>query len=409
VSVAEPLLFEGLKVVDAASWIAGPVAATILADLGADVIKVEMPGTGDPYRRLPAGPAAPKADVNYTWLMDARNKRSITLNVKSEAGRDVLKRLVQWCDVYVTNYPIGMRRSLGLTYEDLAPLNERMIFASLTAYGEVGPEAEREGFDGVAYWARSGLQDMVRAPGAPPAASVAGQGDHPTAVALYAAIVTALYRRQLTGKGTLVHTSLLANGFWSNGCMGQAALCGADFSVRRAAQARMAAAGAFTRAPFPAADGRFLQLNMVRSDEEQRALLVAIGLGALLDDQRFAEPETRLANAGTLADIVGERIRERTAADWLRTLGGAGVPAGLVASVDDMRTDTQAILNRVIVPPADPRVAAPYVINHPVRVEGIGSRGPTRAPDVGEHTDEVLRMLGFGDAGIAALRERDAL
>ena len=147
--------------------------------------------------------------------------------------RKILKQLVKQCDVYVTNQPMRVRRSLGLTYEEIGPLNEKMIYASLTAYGETGPEAERKGFDAVAYWSRSGLADEVRAPGAPPGATVPGMGDHPTAVALFACIMMGLYKRQLTGKGGMVSTSLLANGFWANGCFGQAALVGGDFSARR--------------------------------------------------------------------------------------------------------------------------------------------------------------------------------
>ena len=222
------LLFAGLKVLDVGTWIAGPVSATILADFGASVIKVEQPGVGDPYRQMVA--AAP---INYAWLLDARNKRGISLNLKSEEGRDILMRLVRECDVYVTNQPPPMRRQLRLTYEDLAPLNERMIYASLTAYGEVGPDSDREGFDGVAYWARSGLMDLVRSPGAVPGMSTPGMGDHPTAVALFAAIVTALLRRERTGKGGKVHTSLLANGLWSNSCVAQGAFTGADIIAAR--------------------------------------------------------------------------------------------------------------------------------------------------------------------------------
>src|SRR5512139_840622 len=211
------LLFEGLKVVDVASWIAGPVAATILADYGADVIKVEMPGTGDGYRALAAAPGMPVSDVNYTWMMDSRNKRSLTLNLKDPRGKAILLRLVADCDVYVTNQPMPMRRALGLTYDDLKQINPRMIFASLTAYGEDGPERDREGFDLVAYWARTGLMDLVRTGDVEPAQSLPGMGDHPTAVALYAAIVTALFRREKTGAGSEVHTSLLANGVWAAG------------------------------------------------------------------------------------------------------------------------------------------------------------------------------------------------
>ena len=174
------MVFEGLKVLDVGSWIAGPVSTTILADFGADVIKVEIPGAGDPYRRLALGPGTPNAQINYAWAQDARNKQSLTLNLKSDAGIEILKRLIRSCDVYVTNHPLAMRRRLGLTYEDIRPLNDAMIYASLTAYGESGPERDREGFDLVAYWSRTGLMDLVRAPGAKPAQSLPGMGDHPT-------------------------------------------------------------------------------------------------------------------------------------------------------------------------------------------------------------------------------------
>ena len=144
-------IFQGLNVVDAGSWVAEPASTTILADYGAEVVKIEMPG-GDPFRRLAQGPGTPNADIDYAWEHIARNKRSITINLKHHDGKEVLKRLVAECDVFVTNYPLGMRRNLGLTYEHLQPLNSTMIYASLTAYGENGPEREREGFDLVAYW-----------------------------------------------------------------------------------------------------------------------------------------------------------------------------------------------------------------------------------------------------------------
>ena len=186
---SEDLLFSGLKVVDCGTWIAGPVAGTILADFGASVIKVEVPGAGDPFRALSNGPLSPKSPYNYMWMCDGRNKRSISLNLAAPEGKEVLIKLVRDCDVFITNQPFPTRRKLGLDYEDLAPENPRMIYASLTAYGEQGPDAELEGFDGVAWWARSGLMDMVRYPAATPGGSVPGMGDLPTAVSLYAATV----------------------------------------------------------------------------------------------------------------------------------------------------------------------------------------------------------------------------
>ena len=208
-------LFSELKVLDVGTWIAGPVAGTILADFGAQVIKVEMPGVGDAYRGLSALPAFPNADENYMWQMDARNKRSLTLNLKTSEGLEILQQLIRDCDVYITNQPLPMRRALGLNYEDILPLNERMIYSSLTAYGEKGPEKYRKAFDQLAYWARSGLMELMRQPGAMPTQGIPGMGDHPTAVSIYAGIVTALLHRERTGEGSMVSTSLLANGLWS--------------------------------------------------------------------------------------------------------------------------------------------------------------------------------------------------
>ena len=161
-------LFSGLRVIDAATVIAAPAAAMMLADFGADVIKIEQPGAGDMLRIIRDVPETVPGGEDYMWQMDGRNKRGITLDLKSEEGMDVLKKLVAGCDVFITNHPYSVRESLGLTYEDLKPLRPDMIYASLTAYGEQGPERGRKGFDQLAYWARSGLMDLMHSPGTPP-------------------------------------------------------------------------------------------------------------------------------------------------------------------------------------------------------------------------------------------------
>lgn len=403
---ASDLIFADLRVLDVGTWIAGPVAATILADFGAGVIKVEAPGAGDPYRQLPSIPMMPQSDVNYTWAADARNKRSITLNLKSEEGRAVLLRLVRDCDVYVTNQPLPMRRGFGLTYHDLAPLNPRMIYASLTAYGETGPDADLEGFDGVAWWNRSGLMDLVRAPGATPGGSVPGMGDHPTAVSLYAAIVTALLRRERTGQGGEVHTSLLANGVWSNLCLAQGAFAGADFSYRRAPRAAPASPN---RVLFETADGRLLQLYMVRTAEELDRLLVAAGRADLLADARFADPAARLEHGAALVALLAEEFRTRTAREWMRAFREHAVPVSVVTVVEELPEDEQLLVNEIVTPPTDPAVPAPLIINHPINVRGLPRVGPTPAPDLGQHTDEILVELGYDAAAIARLHEQGAV
>ncbi len=392
-------LFSGLKVLDVGTWIAGPVAATILADFGASVIKVETPGAGDPYRALSGGVLSPRAPMNYMWLADARNKRGIALNLKVQEARDILLQLVRECDVYVTNQPMATRRAFGLTYEELAPINERMIYASLTAYGEEGPDAELEGFDGVAWWARTGLMDMVRAPGTVPGMSVPGMGDHPTAVSVYAAIVTALLQRERTGKGTRVHTSLLANGLWSNLCLAQAAMVGAEFPDRSPGPVRSP-----NRVLFETSDGRLLQLYMVRTQAELDALLIVAGREDMLADPRFADAVSRSQNAPALVAEIQGTIGQRTAAEWMRLFRENGVPVTLVAQMQDLAHDPQIAANHMAVPPVDPTVPAPLIVTHPINIDGLDKVGPTRAPDVGEHTVEVLTELGYDAVEIERLR-----
>ncbi len=191
-------LFEDLKVIDCASFIAAPAAATIFADFGADVIKIEPP-TGDPYRKLPEIKGQPQCQLNYAWLLTDRSRRSLALDLTQPAAQAVLARLVETADVFITNTPLRARTRLGISYEQLGPLNERLIYASFTGYGERGEEASKPGFDSNAYWARSGLMNEVKPDAqSPPARSVSGMGDHPAALALYGAIVTALYRREKT-------------------------------------------------------------------------------------------------------------------------------------------------------------------------------------------------------------------
>ena len=395
---AEELLFKGLKVLDVSTWIAAPVASVMLADFGADVIKVEMPGTGDAYRHYAAMPGTPDSTHNYTWIMDGRNKRALTLNLKDARGLAILKRMVADCDVYVTNHPFPLRDRLSLNYEQLKPLNPRMIYASLTAYGEQGPDREKEGFDLVGYWSRSGLMDMVRGPGAKPVQALPGMGDHPSGVSLYAAIVTALLRRDRTGQGSHVHTSLLANGVWSISCLAQAKLCGADFTPYRNPD-RVAVQGAMLLT----ADQRYLQFAMVRTPEEMGGLLQALGVGHLLEDPRFATPEERLANGAALIALLTPIAASKSSREWSAIFTAARVPAQLVETLDDLLTDPQIRLNQIFAEPTED-VGVDRVVSPPVFVDGLPRTGIRKAPQIGEHSGEILATLGYSADEIETLR-----
>jgi crotonobetainyl-CoA:carnitine CoA-transferase CaiB-like acyl-CoA transferase len=224
--MASDSIFSGLKVVDFSSFVAGPAAAVILSDFGAEVIKVEPPN-GDPWRFGHKIAPQPLADDPYQWHLNNRNKRSLTLDLKSPAAQQVLEKLVTWADVLIVNTPHPARKKLKLEYDDVVRWNSRLIYADLTGFGERGPDADLPGFDITSYWARSGLLSMTRDAGAPPTWPVGGSGDNATAVGLYSAIVTALYRRERTGKGAYVTTSLLAEGVWFVGTAWPAQAIGA--------------------------------------------------------------------------------------------------------------------------------------------------------------------------------------
>ena len=183
--MSEPIL-NGIRVVELATYIAGPAATVILGDFGADVIKVEAPSRPDPYRGANLrGGDSPTSPYPYGYIADNRNKRAIALDIKQSRGREIFDTMIRTADVFVTNMPIPTRERLSIGYESIKGLNEKIIYASISAYGEHGPEADRPGFDSTALWARTGLMDLVKpSPDSPPARSLPGMGDHPTAVSL---------------------------------------------------------------------------------------------------------------------------------------------------------------------------------------------------------------------------------
>ena len=391
-------LFSDLLVIDCASFIAGPAAATILSDFGARVIKIEPPGDGDAIRnliRLRGAPGAP----DYFWIMESRNKESLAIDLKTPAGRGVLDRLIERADVFITNYPFPIRERLRLRAQDVLPLNPRLIYASLTPYGEHGPERNRTAYDTTAWWARSGLMDMVRATGeTEPGLSMPGMGDHPTAVSTYAAIVTALYRRQATGEGGEVSTSLLANGLWANASQIQAALCDIDLPLRAPRGERGSLAETYR-----AADGRDFILAMANPAREWPLLAKAIGRPQWLDDKRFATPEARLRNAAVLTALLEDVFAQKPWAHWRACLSGANVTFGVVARITDHAADPQITANALLPQFVDARHLR--TVDSPFAVDGEVKNGPFMAPGVGQHTREILEEFGVGADEIATLME----
>jgi crotonobetainyl-CoA:carnitine CoA-transferase CaiB-like acyl-CoA transferase len=395
-------LFAGLKVIDCASYVAAPAAATVLADFGADVIKIEPPGDGDPWRTMYRRPGMPASDHNHPWLMDNRNRRGLALDLKAETGRAVLERLVSQADVFITNVPLPSREKLRIRFEDFAPAYPRLIYASLTAYGETGEEAGKTGFDLTAYWARSGLMDEVRTDHLTlPARSVAGMGDRPTAMALYGAIVTALYRREKTGQGGEVRASLMGSGMWANGYLIQARLCGAEFPPRPRREESTSALGNMYRT----SDDRWFMLAL-SNDRQWPALAQAIGMPELVTDPRFNGPEQQRANAVALMRILDEVFVQRALAEWRNVLDAAGLTFGVVGKVAEIVSDPQALANGMLRPLGDTGM---MTVDSPFAVSGLEKVPVTMAPGFGEHGAEILREAGYEEAEIDALRTAGAL
>lgn len=395
-------LFSDLKVIDCASFIAGPAAATILSDFGADVIKIEPPGMGDPHRFLYMIEPNPKSKKNYFWQLTNRNKRSISLNLKDSDAQKILKKLIADADVFVVNFPPHVRKPLGITYEQVSEINPKIIYADITGYGEKGPEADKPGFDITAYWARTGLMDTARNDGSPPTLPVSGIGDHATASTLYGAIVTGLYRREKTGTGCKVSTSLIAEGAWAAGGWIQAALDGIKVSGPSGDRKKPHNALANT---YQTSDDRWLLLAFVAEAKDWPGLVNALGRPELLSDARFADPKGRHSNATELMEVLQTEFIKQPLSYWREALDQVHVTFGVVQTISEIAQDPQLIANDVIrqIENGDPDTST-QTVDSPLKVWGEEKVAPRLAPGLGQHTIEILKDLGYNDAEIEQLK-----
>jgi formyl-CoA transferase len=401
--VESALPLTGLRVLDISSFIAAPAAAVVLGDFGADVIKIEGPD-GDPNRRIMHDSSNyPKSGTNYPWEMDSRNKRSIVLDLKKPQARAALDRLIEASDVLICNFPPPVRDKLRLTYEDTKKVNPRLIYASLTGYGETGPDRDRPGFDATAYFARSGLLDAQRYEGGPPGVPGPAQGDRATAMTLVASILMALMHRMKTGEGSWVGTSLLGNGLWSCGVIAQAALVGAFLPPRPPPERPRSALGNIYRT----SDDRWLQLTIVRTDKLWAPLCEALELPQLASDPRFAAEADRRSHSAELARILGETFAKKPYEHWREALAAGEVTFGVISRPSDVPDDEQAVACGAVVQTANPEM--PRTLANPIRLSFAEQRIANPAPALGQHTEDILREAGLSPGEVASLKVSGAI
>ena len=395
---ATELPLSGLRVLDVGTYIAAPVTALVLGEYGADVVKVEQPGVGDPNRVIQASHAYPKSPVNYPWEMDSRNKRSIALDLHHPEGRAALERLIARADVLVTNFPLKLRERMRLRWEDLRDAHPRLVYASLTGFGEAGPERDQPGFDSTAYFARSGFLDINRYEDQPPHFSMPAAGDRATAMSLVAAILLALMRRSRSGRGGRVSTSLLAAGLWSNGVAVQAALVGATLPLRPPRDRPRSALGNC----YLCKDGRWFSIALPMEERFWPGLCRVIRRPELEHDARFASTAERRANAAALTRVFDEVFAQQDWAVWRERLIAERMIFSPITRVEDLVDDPQARAAQAIVETDNP--AMPLTLAVPFRIEGVEPRRAGPAPALGEHSSEILREVGFAAEEIERLR-----
>lgn len=388
---------EGVRIVELGAWVAGPGAGGILADWGADVVKVEPPG-GDPARnfgRMLGG----DLPVNPVFELDNRGKRSLALDLSRDRGVDVLHQLVAEADVFLTNLRPAALERVGLGPKDSSCRHERLVYAIITGYGLDGPEAERGAYDIAAFWARAGIAESLRTPGGPLPFQRGGMGDHSVAMTGAAMVSAALVERARTGRGQVVSTSLLRQGVYTIGFdVNVAVMWGRTLSIGTRETMHSPVLNNYV-----AGDGKSFWIVGLEGDRHWPALARAVGHPEWITDPKFDGARTRAVNARELIGLLDEIFATRTLDEWSTAF--AQEPDlfwSPVNTIDDVVADEQFHAAHSVVDVPDEEGTLPMLAT-PVDFDGKPPTPRWRAPLLGEHTHEVLRELGLDDDATASL------
>ena len=402
-------ILEGIRVVEMGHVVAVPAAGAMLADWGAEVVKVE-PLSGEMLRgmrRTLGMDTVVKSDgIEVHWVIQVlnRNKKGMAVDLKKEAGRDILYKLVQRADVFMSNYELGSLKRLNLDYASLNQLNPRLIYASLTGYGTVGPDRDERGFDYSAAWARSGMQYLIGEPGSPPPPQRPGLMDRVAATDIVAGILAALLHREKTGKGQEVACSLYHTGVWC--------LCwdiqGALMDIAPPKHDRTKASNPLWNT-YRTRDNRWFMLVMLQADVHWPDFCRATEKPELENDPRFNNMETREQHCEELILILDEVFASGNMEKWEKRFRENNCIYGRVTTPVEVTIDPQALANEFFAEIHHPSVGQMKLVTTPVKFCQNPASIRTPAPEVGQHTEEILLDLDYSWHDISQLKEQGVI
>ena len=389
----------GIRVVEVANFLAAPIATALMADMGADVIKIEPPG-GDTTRNMRTRAGRP-AVANHSFHALNRGKRSITVDLAQPGAADVVLRIAEDADVFVTNLMTVRLERYGLTYEAVRAREKAIVFAQITGWGSQGAGATRPGFDSTSYWAGSGLMGLMGEVDTPAVVSRGGQGDYPAGLTLLTAILAALRVRDQTGGSQFVDATLQRAGLWSMASESQQVLNNPAYHAQR--YDRMQADLA-TRNSYQTSDGRWMMLTMHNIDYWKK-FCAALDRPDWAADPRYVSPELMPQNQTELIPEIDELFRAHDLAYWAKRLDESGCVWALAATIEEVTTDPELRSQGTFhtIPDVDEEGHSVEVVTIPFTIAGAETQPRRRAPGLGEHSQEVLLQAGFREDQIGQI------
>ena len=395
-------LLEGIRVISMCQAAAGPAASATLGDWGADVIKVE-PLHGELTRGLRRIRGV-TVRAGGEFHLRNRNKKGLAVDLKKEAGRDILYKLVPTSDVFMSNYQLSAIKRLKLDYATLSQLNPRLVYATLSGYGSLGPDKDQRGFDHTAAWARSGMEYLIAEPEGSQCANRSSQMDSVAAAHIVGGILAALLYREKTGKGQELELSLYHTGVWTVSSDIQAVLDGSPLPRND----RLKAVNPLFNS-YRTKDGRWVRLVHLQADLQWPDFCRALERPELENDPRFDDMEKRAENCEELIRILDEVFATRNLVEWERRLRENDCIYSRVATPDEVITDPQALANDFFAEVHHPEIGEMKLVNTPVKLHQNPASIRTLAPEIGQHTEEILLDIGYNWDEIAQFKEQGVI